>query len=227
MPSGPEPTPAHREGGALLDLRQHRLTSRFTARKSELAYRLFDLTKRRNRWICCIGTSLLVSTPHTLIELFNPSASLVSSFGGLALQACSGVAAQHLVFTLLFRYVLVGLIGATCYTRFNPMRKSYDLVVCIMISCVIISKIIPSMRIVLLDTAEHDQLCTNATFQFTPSSAKIATEEMTAWSCFSFVAAVSGMSPLSYLVPPSRALSRTPPTRLRVVCLPCGRPPRA
>lgn len=206
----PEPTLAHPEAGATLDLRQHRLTYRFLVRKSELEFQRFHADIWRNRLMCCIGFSLLVSTPHSLGELLNPGDRVVTSFGGLALQAFPGMANQVVAFTVLVRYVLVGLIGAACYTRFDPMRKSYDLVACSMVFCVIISKIAPPIFIVLRDATPHPELWTNTTLEAFPSSAKIATNEMMAWSCFTFFLAVSGMSPLAYLVRLSRARRTRP-----------------
>ena len=161
--------------------------------------------------MCCIGFSLLVSAPHTLGELLDPSDRVVTSFGGLALQAFPGMANQVVAFTVLVRYVLVGLIGAACYTRFDPMRKSYDLVACSMIFCVIISEAAPPMLIVLRDANPHPELWTNTTLEAFPSSAKIATEEMAASSCFAILLAVSGISPLAYLVRLSRAYRTRPP----------------
>jgi len=208
----PEPTLAHQGEGAPLDLRQHRLTFRFLARKSELEFQRFHLDIWQNRLMCCIGFSLLVSAPHTLGELLDPSDRVVTSFGGLALQAFPGMANQVVAFTVLVRYVLVGLIGAACYTRFDPMRKSYDLVACSMIFCVILSETAPPMLIVLRDANPHPELWTNTTLEAFPSSAKIATEEMAAWSCFAILLAVSGISPLAYLVRLSRAYrTRLPP----------------
>lgn len=222
----PEPTLAHQGEGAPLDLRQHRLTFRFLARKSELEFQRFHLDIWQNRLMCCIGFSLLVSAPHTLGELLDPSDRVVTSFGGLALQAFPGMANQVVAFTVLVRYVLVGLIGAACYTRFDPMRKSYDLVACSMIFCVIISEAAPPMLIVLRDANPHPELWTNTTLEAFPSSAKIATEEMAAWSCFAILLAVSGISPLAYLVRLSRAYRTRPPhapERLRPPPAPAAR----
>ena len=209
MAYAPEPTLVPEEG-ATLDLRQHRLTFRFLVRKSELEFQRFHTDIWRNRLMCCTGFSLLVSIPHTLGELLDPGDRMVTSFGGLALQAFPGMANQVVAFTVLVRYVLVGLIGAACYTRFDPMRKSYDLVVCSMIFCVIISKIAPPMLVVLRDANPHPELWTNTTLEAFPSSSNIATEEMAAWSCFTLFLAVSGISPLAYLVRLSRARRTCP-----------------
>ena len=68
------------------------------------------------------------------------------------------------------------------------------------------------MLIVLRDANPHPELWTNTTLEAFPSSAKIATEEMAAWSCFAILLAVSGISPLAYLVRLSRAYrTRLPP----------------
>jgi hypothetical protein len=82
------------------------------------------------------------------------------------------------------------------------------------------------MLIVLRDANPHPELWTNTTLEAFPSSAKIATEEMAAWSCFAILLAVSGISPLAYLVRLSRAYRTRPPhapARLRPPPAPAAR----
>ena len=201
--------------GEVLDLRQRCFLGWFKVLKTEKAYHQFHADVWRSRLRLFIGTLQLFGVVFTANELGNPR-SADAGFRARVLEDFPEQALGSTAVTLFVRYIVVGLILASTYTRFDPLRKSYDAVACTIAILVVCAELLPPVVMVLThdpsapagavaaaaaataarghgDHAEHDET------HWMSLAGTLGTFQISVSDLLTFAAAIIGMSPLAYL----------------------------
>ena len=189
--------------GEVLDLRQRCFLGWFKVLKTEKAYHQFHADVWRSRLRLFIGMLQLFGVIFTVNELGNPR-SADTGFRARVLRDFPEQALGSTAVTLFVRYIVVGLILASTYTRFDPLRKSYDAVACTIAILVVCAELLPPVVMVLLthdpsgepghgDHAEHDET------HWMSLAGTLGTFQISVSDLLTFAAAIIGMSPLAYL----------------------------